>query len=141
MAIKKLNDTTTFHFFNANPKDRRTCDCVVRAISTATGIPWDEVLRGLTECAIKHSLMVNDNKLYEKYLADLGWKKMPAPRRADNTRYTGSEWCSHCKKNNLPNVQIAHIGGHHIVCIIDYKVWDIWNSTGGAIGNYWVRES
>jgi len=35
---------------------------------------------------------------------------------------------------------IANIGGHHIVAIIEGRVWDTWNSTDGCIGNYWTKK-
>lgn len=145
MALRrKVNDTPYFKFYNANPKDRSTGDCVIRAICTATGLSWEQTLRDLTECAIKHSLMTNDTKNYEKYLAELGWVKKPAPRKADNKRYIGSDWCTFCKKQKssvYPPLQIAHIGGHHIVCIKDYKIHDTWDSSEGSIGNYWIKEN
>ena len=31
----KFKDTATFHYYNANPKNRITGDCAFRAISTA----------------------------------------------------------------------------------------------------------
>ena len=34
---------------------------------------------------------------------------------------------------------IAHIGGHHIIAIVDKKVNDTWDSTDGCIGNYWTK--
>ena len=149
--IKKIpSDTMTFKFFNANPKDKRSGDCVLRAISTATGKTWDEVLDDLVAYAHKYKLMPNDPKCYGRYLEDLGFIKMPQPRKDDNTKYTGSEFCKRCSINYTHGETIvAHIGGHHTVAIMPtregdgindrYKVLDIWNSTNGAVGNYWIK--
>lgn len=143
MALKKIiKDTPYFKFHNANPKDRRTSDCVVRSISLATGISWEETLRNLTELAIKHSLMPSDPKLYSRYLSSLGWTKRPAPRKPDNRKYRGREWVEFCRKQNsilYPATQIAHIGGNHIVCIKDFRIHDTWDSTNGSIGNFWIK--
>lgn len=151
--IKRIpNETSTFHFYNANPKDKRTSDCVVRAIATATGKPWEEVLQGLTEFALKYKLMPNDDKCYGRYLESLGWRKEKQPRKDDNTKYTGSEFCElldseDCEyilnyKSSI-NTVIAKIGGHHIVCIKlhdgEHKIYDTWDSTYGCIGNYWTK--
>lgn len=38
------------------------------------------------------------------------------------------------KKGNI----IAHIGGNHIVAIVNHKVYDIWDSTDYCIGNFWT---
>ena len=35
---------------------------------------------------------------------------------------------------------VINIGGHHMACIIDGKVWDTWNSTEGCVGNYWIKK-
>ena len=153
MAIKKiLHDTETFKFYNANPKDKRSSDCVLRAIATATGLSWDDVLDGLVSYAHIYKEMPNDPKCYGKYLEAQGFVKMKQPRKDDNTKYTGSEFCTYCSVNYTNGEHIvAHIGGHHTVAIVPtyegdgindrYKVVDIWNSTGKTIGNYWIKRS
>lgn len=151
--IKKIpKETSTYHFYNANPKDRRTGDCVIRAIATATDKTWEEVLQGLTEIALKYKIMPNDEKCYDRYLASLGWRKEKQPRKEDNTKYTGSEFCElldsdYCEYainyQSSTDTIIAHIGGHHIVCIkihdYEHKAFDIWDSTSKTIGKYWTR--
>lgn len=144
--IKRIpNETSTFHFYNANPKENRAADCVIRAIAAATGKTWEEVLKELTEIALKYKLMPNEKKCYDRYLKKLGWKKEKQPRKADNTKYTGSEFCEFLDSADCEYIDtvIAHIGGHHIVCIkvhdLAHKVFDTWNSTSGCIGNYWVK--
>lgn len=133
--MKSVPDTRTFHFYNANPKNRRTSDCVVRAIALATGKTWDEVLTGLTETALKHKQMVNDPACFGKYLESLGWIKQRQPRKPDGKKYTGKEFYKVTKAT-----VVANIGGGHTVCFKDGKAWDIWNCTDGSIGNYWVKE-
>ena len=59
---------------------------------------------------------------------------MKQPRKSDNTKYIGKEFCKMFK-----GTCVANIGGHHIVCIKDGKVHDIWDSTDGCIGNYWIK--
>lgn len=128
-------NTESFEYYNANPKDKITSDCVIRALSVALNKPWDEVMTDLMQYALKYKLMPNDKDCYAKYLKDLGWIKQRQPRKENNTKYTGKEFVKIFK-----GTCIAHIGGHHLVCIKDGKVLDTWNSTGGCIGNYWVKE-
>lgn len=151
---QKYPDTEYFHFYNANDKNRIGGDCVVRAIATALEQSWEKTVRELTEVGIKYGLVLNDKKCYEKYLAQKGWVKHSQPRHRDNTKYTGKEFCEviqdYLYEDELLGQEwddgiiisgniIAHIGGHHIVAIEGGKVWDIWNSTGGCIGNYWTK--
>lgn len=130
---EKYQDTKTFHFYNANPKGRITGDCVIRALCTAMQRPYEEVYKELFEFSLSTGYMLNDKKCYEKWLEKKGWKKMKQPRHGNNTKYTGEEFC----KAVGPRV-IANIGGHHIVAIIDHRIWDIWDSSKGTIGNFWI---
>ena len=57
--MKVLKDTKWFKFHNANPKNRRSGDCVIRAISTATGKSWEEVLTDLCKLALQEKRIPN----------------------------------------------------------------------------------
>lgn len=151
--MKQPKDTATFHFYNANPKNNRAGDCVIRAISTATDKSWDEIFTELTKIAIQKKRMPNDPLCYKELLKKFGWEKEKQPRKEDNTKYTGAEFCRLLDSDDLEyqldyhgstNSIIAHIGGHHIVCIKyhenKHKVFDTWNSTAGCIGNYWTKK-
>lgn len=49
---EKYPDTTTFHYYNANPHNRLGGDCAIRAVCTALNQPWDTTLREMTEGCI-----------------------------------------------------------------------------------------
>lgn len=138
---EKYQNTKTFTFYNANPKNRITGDCVIRALCTAMNEPYEKVYRELFEFSMQKKYMLNDKKCYEKWLESKGWVKKAQPRKSDNTKLTGKEFCEMAQQYtfNYPSRMIAKIGGHHIVAIVDGKVQDIWNSTSGCIGNYWVE--
>jgi hypothetical protein len=76
-------------------------------------------------------------------LKQYGWVKHKQPRKSDNTKYTGEEWCKLLQKDPWVVIGgrrvVANIGGHHMVAIVDGKVWDTWDSTDGCIGNYWTK--
>lgn len=136
---EKYPDTSVFHYYNANPKSKIGGDCVIRAICTALNQSWEQTVRELTEVGIKYGYVLNDKHTYERYLKEKGWVKHKQPRKEDNTKYTGFEFCKifSVKNKNI----IAHIGSHHIVAIINGKINDIWDSSEGCIGNYWTFES
>lgn len=140
----KYPDTNTFHFYNANPKNRYTGDCVYRALSTATEIPYNNVVMKMAELICK----TGNAEPINEFLKLHGWVKCKQPRKSDNTKYTGKQFCETIMKDkqrlglttdNRKRI-IANIGGHHIVAIIDGKVWDIWDSTNGCIGNFWIKD-
>lgn len=143
------NDTSTFKYYNANPKNRKTTDCVNRAVCTALNESYATVLREMCEVQIKTGYDNACNQGISKYMEEKGWVKKLQPRKADGTKYTGEEFCKILKKRPIalgihPDFYsteriLANIGGHHIVAIVDGKVNDIWDSTGGCIGNIWVK--
>ena len=133
---EKYPETSTFHYHNANPKNKLTTDCVARAICTALEQSYEQTVRELTEFWLKTGYDMSDVMCYGKYLESKGCIKHKQPRKEDNTKYTGKEFCEICV-SEYKNY-IAHIGGNHIVAIMNGKVFDTWDSTDGCIGNYWT---
>ena len=134
---EKYPETRTFHYYNANPKNRITGDCVFRAFALAMQQDYNKTVMEMAKLMCETGYALNDKKGEERYLKLKGWVKHSQPRKADNTKYTGEEFCKKLAKKNQR--YIAHIGGHHMVAIVDGKVNDIWDSTDGCIGNYWTK--
>ena len=144
---EKYPETQFFHYYNANPRNKLTTDCVIRALCTVLEQDYNKTVMDLAELQCKTGYDDGDKKLYDKYLKIKGFVKQAHPKKLDNSKYTGKEWCAktqlnikHGLLNNGLKRIIANIGGHHIVAIIDGKVWDTWDSTSGCIGNYWIKE-
>ena len=137
---EKYPDTQVFHNFNANPKNRITGDCRIRAICTACEVPYNQVVMDLAKIQCETGYDQTTNQGLDILLKQYGWVKCSQPRKIDNTKYTGKELCKLIQNGKFPNKNmIINIGGHHMACIIDGKIWDIWNSTEGCVGNYWVK--
>lgn len=130
---EKYPDTSTFHYYNANPHNRITGDCCARAICNALEIPYNQVVMEMAEFQCKTGYCAE--QLIDRYLKSKGWVKQPQPKKNNGTKYTGKEFCKMitCKR------AIANIGTNHIVAIVSGKVEDIWDSTDGCIGNYWTK--
>jgi len=146
--IKMYPDTKTFHYYNANPKNRITGDCTFRAICTALEKDWKDTVMEMAEFSCQTGYAINDDKGIMKYLEKNGWIKMKQPKKVNGTKYTGSEFCQYLN-DHFPNGKgisniVANIGCHHIVCIRftdgEFKVNDIWDSSHNCIGNYWIKK-
>lgn len=148
----KHPNTNTFLYYNANPKNKVTTDCVVRALCTGMQKPYNEVVMELAQMQCETGYDDGDVEMIDRYLKKNGWTRCKQPRKEDRTKYTGEEFCSIIQNplkwkelNSIPKNGfdlrhiIANIGGHHIVAIVDGKVHDIWNSTQGCIGTVWVK--
>lgn len=135
----KYPDTECFHFYNANPKNKITGDCVTRALCTALGLPYNQTVMEQAEVQCKTGYDNATSQGMDYYLKDKKWVKRPQPRKSDNTKYTGAEFCAFLKRTHGPKRIIANIGGHHTIAIINYVIQDIWNSSYKTIGNYWIN--
>lgn len=140
---RKYPDTDVFHWHNQNPNNRFTSDCVIRAISTAADIPYENVVLMLASIQIKTGFDPSDKDGYGKLLKELGWQMCKQPRKSDGKKYTGKEFCKALQAGRLDIESnkriIAHIGTHHLVAITDWQVWDTWDSSDGCIGTYWIK--
>ena len=133
----KYPDTEVFHYFNANPKNRITTDCVVRAICLATQKSYATVVMDLAKLQCETGYDDGDKPLIDRQLQMQGFLKQKQPKKPNGKKYTGEEFCKEVAIKSRRYV--ANIGGHHVVAIVDRKVNDIWDSTDGCIGNYWVK--
>lgn len=147
MSVNRRNkypDTATFHWHNANPKNRVTAaDCVIRAIALTSDRSWDDTLLGLTEVALKMKRVPNEPECYGRYLESLGFRKMPQPKKPDGTKLTGSEFCSDVLSVKYGGFTVvANMPGHAVCCMEHegrFKVWDTWDSSDRTIGVFWVK--
>ena len=140
----KYPDTEYFHYYNANPRNKITTDCVLRALATGLNEDYNTVAKELFELSLKTGYSMEDKHLYNKYLESKGWHKLKQPVKRDGTKYTGIEWCDELNNDGEHHNIICHIGSHHIVAIVfdnsyGYRVYDIWNSSNGKIGTYWMK--
>lgn len=130
-----------YEFYNINPKGRLVCDCVVRSIALACGQSWETTLREMTELGIKKGTVLNDPKLYPLYLAQKGFIKSNEPRDINNRKMTVREWMREQQiyDGNQKATIVAKIGSHHLSCIVDGKVHDIWDCSNRTMHAFWYR--
>ena len=63
---EKYPDTSTFHYYNANPHNRITGDCWARAICNALEIPYNQVVMEMAEFQCKTGYSAE--QLIDRYL-------------------------------------------------------------------------
>lgn len=129
----KYTETDTFKYKNVNPKNRITTDCIVRAVVFALGRDYNEVYKEMFELSIKTGYALNDKKLLEKYMKQLGIKKQNQPKKDNGKKYTGKEFA----KTFCEGTYICFIGGHHASVCHFGKFYDIWDCTDKCIGTYY----
>lgn len=130
---EKYPETKTFHYYNANPKNRITGDCTFRAIALAIGKSWESVVREYTELMIQTGYYDSRPSFTTRFLNQFGWVKHSQPRHTDGTKFTVRELARSSKQT-----MIVTMAGH-MTCIKDGKVWDIWDCGDKCVGNYWTK--
>lgn len=137
---EKFPETATFHYYNANPHNRITTDCVIRAESVALEIPYNQVIMETAQLQCDTGFDVSDTMGIAKYMERKGWKKNAQPRKDDGTKYTVKEFCQKIAK---PNERYLVSMAGHLVAIVDRKAYDIWDCTDSrytkCVGNYWTK--
>ena len=128
----KYNGEPAYVYYNANPKGKRTDDCVVRAIAEAEGRSWEDVLRQLVDYSIRTGYMVTAVENYTLYFEENGWKKMKQPVKRNKQKYKAYEFAKIYNGRCL-----AHVGTYHMSYLCDHSWYDIWDCTDGVVGNYW----
>lgn len=137
MAKRKLPENNRyFTYHNANPKDKVTGDCVVRALAYANDMTWDEVFFELCSIGINKKLMPNNEKVYEQFLKDRGWRKQKQPVNDDGTKYRAFNFCNVIAR---PENRYIISMRRHLTVIANRKVVDIWDCSKEVIGVYWTR--
>lgn len=132
--ISKLK-SVPFRYYNNNPHQKKTEDCVIRAIAAGTGDSWEDTVRNLAEYMIKTGYMINTPDLYGKYLKSIGWIKQKQPIYPNKKKMKVGDFVKQFKGK-----AIIHVGKTHVSYVSDGKIWDIWNCEDEIMGIYWIPE-
>jgi hypothetical protein len=122
-----------------------TGDCVTRAISIATGKPYQEVYDALNQLSKdEKSKKGKDSssrtgvfrKTYEKYLKENGWKWIPCMKIGEGCKV-------HLRKEELPGGHLIVSVSRHVTAVIDGVIYD--NHDCSRNGNrcvygYYIKE-
>lgn len=114
-----------YRYYNANPKQLLTDDCVLRAISSAEGISWNECQRKLSYYSGEEGMLLNDAIFVEKYLDER------YPRKCYNDMTVG-EFAKNCPKGNF----VVTMKGH-ITAIINNVVVDTFDCSDRIMWCCW----
>ena len=125
----------TFKQFNINPKGKKTGDCSIRALATATNISWDDALDELVAMAHKTKYEPTDRRTMEKVLETYGFNKRKQPRKADNTKYLVRELDQVLSGRYVAVVNVAN----HYTVVRNGECIDTWDCRYKTAGNIFIR--
>lgn len=122
-----------FCSYNANPKNKRIGDCVIRAISTALGRSWEDVYIDLCVDGLMSYELPNSDLLWGEYLKRNGFRRGILSCE-NGLCVTVNDFC----EMNPQGVFIV-CPTNHVVAVIDGLFYDTWDCGNEIINYYWER--
>lgn len=125
-------DSMYIHF-NGNPCGKSNGDCVIRAISIATGKSWYQIYAGLCVQGRFSCGWGNFNEVWSDYLMHLGYSRHGLPWNPD---YTVADFAA-----DHPHGTFVIGTGEHAVAVVNGNVIDSWDSRRQIPRYYFVKEN
>ena len=122
--------------YNANPKSLKTGDCVIRALSKATGKSWDEVYDELYQIGKKKKRLPNDTHVYKQFLKDNNFILSSARRNRDGKMITVEEFT---KNVDSDTVYVIHTR-RHLTVVYNGDIYDTWNTSREKAGKFYFKQ-
>lgn len=122
-----------YKHYNPNPLNKSVGDCVIRAISKATGQTWDDTYLGVSQVGFYEKNMPSANEVWGIYLKHLGFRKYVIPDTCPDC-YTVRDFCI-----DYPVGTFILATGSHVVAVINGIYYDSWDS-GGEVPIYYWKE-
>lgn len=123
-----------FSMFNPNPRNARVGDCVIRAISIATGKPWYDAYAELAAYGFMLCDMPSSNAVWGQYLKDLGFERNIVIDTCPEGCYTVKDFC-----RDNPNGTFILGTGSHVIAVINGDYYDTWDSGSEVPIYYWRK--
>lgn len=122
-----------FVFLNPNPSQNLTGDCVIRAISLAEDLSWEDTYIDLALEGFMLHDMPSANHVWANYLTKRGYKRYAVPNTCPN--------CFTVNTFALVNPKGIFIlaTGSHVVTVSDGNYFDTWDS-GKEIPIYYFKK-
>lgn len=111
--------------YNNNPRNNYLAgDCVIRAISVATGDSWEKVYTALSTEGMYVGEWGNNNSVWDNYLRSRGFKRYICPNECPAC-YTIADFAM-----EHPSGTFIAATGRHAVAVVDGNWYDSWDSAG-----------
>lgn len=122
-----------YSYYNANPYKIRVGDCVIRAISKALDMSWEDVYIELTIQGYILGDLLSSNVVWNAYLKSRGFVRDIISNDCPEC-YTVEDFC-----NEHPQGTYIIGTGTHAICVEDGCVYDTWDSRGETPIYYYYK--
>lgn len=119
---------------NLNPYKRSVGDCVIRAISAAEDVHWNDTFIDLMVKCFQLKDIPSSNAAWGSYLHDLGYSRHIVPDTCPDC-YTIEDFTE-----DHPEGTYILATGTHVVCARDGDYFDTWPSGQETVIYYFEKE-
>ena len=119
---------------NLNPYRKSVGDCVIRAISAAEDVDWDDTFIDLMVKCFQLKDIPSSNSAWGSYLHDLGYSRHIVPDTCPDC-YTIEDFTE-----DHPEGTYILATGTHVVCARDGNYFDTWPSGQETVIYYFEKE-
>lgn len=121
-------------YYNPNPLKLSVGDCVIRAISCALNLSWEQTYMHIADQGLLMYDMPSANRVWGEFLKSRGFKKHQIPDTCPDC-YTIKNFCyEHPRGTYILGT------GEHVVCVKNGHYFDSWDS-GNEIPIYYFKRS
>lgn len=124
---------SNYIYYNPNPKNKKTSDCVIRMLCRIYGFTWNESYDELSKIVHREYEMPSSNFIWETYLKQNGFSKVTLPPTCPD--------CYNVRSFALDHGYGPYVActGSHVVAVIDGFYYDAWDSGDEVVSYYFER--
>lgn len=111
-----------YEFYNPNPKGSNIGDCVIRALTKACDMTWDDVYLDLMLLGFNLKDMPSANNVWGTYLMQNGFQRFALPNVCPDC-YSIADFCE-----DHPVGTFVLATGSHVVTVVNGIYYDSWDS-------------
>ena len=120
--------------YQPNPYGSNVGDCVIRALSLATGKDWESTFIELAIVGFELGDMPSANHVWGEYLKKHGFRRTIIPNTCPSC-YTVKDFCA-----DHPVGLYVLATGSHVVTALDGNYYDSWDSGNEVPVYVWEKE-
>ena len=135
---KRAKKGSVYQYYQPNPQNKRTDDCVPRALSLVLGISWSDAVDVLASFG---EMPFNTRPVIAKAMRGRGFTH----HEALGEDITGNEFCQLLNENGYHGTVLAMVDNNHAAAVMpdekgNYHIYDAWDCSSNCFKDFWILQ-